>query len=40
MATRVRFSIPEREIENTGITFRRDVDDVRHGGANSSSEPP
>ena len=31
MATTVRFSIPEREIENTGITFRRDVADVRHG---------
>lgn len=31
MATRVRFAIPEREIENTGITFRRDVNDVRHG---------
>lgn len=31
MATRVRFAIPEREIENNGITFRRDVNDVRHG---------
>jgi len=31
MATRVRFAIPEREIENNGITFRRDVNDSRHG---------
>lgn len=31
MATRVKFAIPEREIENTGITFRRDVDSVLHG---------
>ena len=26
MATRVRFAIPEREIENTGITFSRVTD--------------
>lgn len=31
LATRVRFSIPEREIENTGITFRRIVDSELHG---------
>ncbi len=31
MATRVRFAIPEREIENTGITFRRSVDEGLYG---------
>jgi hypothetical protein len=31
MATRVKFAIPEREIENTGITFKRDVDKTFHG---------
>ena len=31
MATRVKFSIPEREIEHTGITFKRDVDNELHG---------
>jgi hypothetical protein len=31
LATRVKFAIPEREIENTGITFRRNVDNVLHG---------
>ena len=31
MATRVRFAIPEREIQNTGITFKRDVNNVLHG---------
>ena len=31
MATKVRFSIPEREIEQTGITFRRTTDDGLHG---------
>ena len=31
MATRVKFAIPEREIENTGITFKRDVDKELHG---------
>ena len=31
MATRVKFAIPEREIENTGVTFNRDVDGERHG---------
>ena len=31
MATKVKFSIPEREIENTGITFRRDVNGLRRG---------
>jgi hypothetical protein len=31
LATRVRFAIPEREIENTGITFKREVNTVRHG---------
>lgn len=31
MATRVRFSIPEREIGNTGITFRRYQNDWLHG---------
>jgi hypothetical protein len=27
----VKFAIPEREIENTGITFKRDLDNVLHG---------
>jgi hypothetical protein len=27
----VKFAIPEREIENTGITFKRYVDKVLHG---------
>jgi hypothetical protein len=31
LATRVKFAIPEREIENTGITFKRDVDNELHG---------
>jgi hypothetical protein len=31
VATRVKFAIPEREIENTGITFRRDVNSELHG---------
>lgn len=31
MATRVKFVIPEREIENTGITFKRTVDKGFHG---------
>jgi hypothetical protein len=31
MATRVKFAIPEREIENTGITFKRAVDARFHG---------
>lgn len=31
MATRVKFAIPEREIENTGVTFNRDVNNERHG---------
>jgi len=31
MATKVRFSIPEREIEQTGITFRRTTDIGLHG---------
>lgn len=31
MATRVKFSIPEREIENTGITFKRNVGKDLHG---------
>lgn len=31
MATRVKFAIPEREIENTGITFSRVVDGELHG---------
>jgi hypothetical protein len=31
VATRVRFAIPEREIENTGVTFKRIVDGQRRG---------
>jgi hypothetical protein len=31
MATRVKFAIPEREIQNTGITFKRHRDEVLHG---------
>ena len=31
MATKVRFAIPEREIEQTGITFKRTTDDGLHG---------
>jgi len=31
MATRVSFAIPRREIEQTGITFRRKTDDGLHG---------
>ena len=31
MATQVRFAIPEREIEQTGITFKRKVDTGMHG---------
>jgi hypothetical protein len=31
LATRVKFAIPEREIENTGITFKRAVDSKFHG---------
>jgi hypothetical protein len=31
LATRVKFAIPEREIENTGITFRRTIDIGLHG---------
>ncbi len=31
MATRVKFTIPEREIEKTGITFKRYVDKALHG---------
>lgn len=31
MATRVKFAIPEREIENTGITFKRNVNKGLHG---------
>jgi hypothetical protein len=31
LATRVKFAIPEREIENTGITFRRSVGTALHG---------
>jgi hypothetical protein len=27
----VKFAIPEREIENTGITFKREVSTGRHG---------
>jgi hypothetical protein len=31
MATKVSFAIPRREIEQTGITFRRRTDDGLHG---------
>jgi hypothetical protein len=31
LATRVRFSIPEREIENSGVTFKRIVNGERRG---------
>ena len=31
MATEVRFAIPEREIEQTGITFKRKTDLGIHG---------
>lgn len=31
MATQVKFSIPEREIQNTGITFIRTVNGTRSG---------
>ena len=31
MATKVRFAIPEREIEPTGITFRRTTGSGLHG---------
>jgi hypothetical protein len=31
LATRVEFSIPAREIGNTGITFKREVDDELRG---------
>ncbi len=31
MATRVTFSMPEREIQNTGITFKRKVNLDTHG---------
>ncbi len=31
MATKVRFAIPEREIEQTGITFKRIIDSGLHG---------
>jgi len=31
LATKVRFAIPEREIEQTGITFKRTTDDGLHG---------
>ena len=31
MATKVRFAIPEREIEQSGVTFKRDTDSGRHG---------
>jgi hypothetical protein len=31
MATKVRFAIPEREIEQSGVTFKRDTDAGRHG---------
>lgn len=31
MATRVKFAIPAREIQNTGVTFVRDVDGTKHG---------
>jgi hypothetical protein len=31
LATRVTFAIPEREIENTGITFKRRVDAAMYG---------
>ena len=31
MATKVRFAIPEREIEQTGITFKRVTDSGLHG---------
>ncbi len=31
MATRVKFTLPEREIENTGITFRRILDEGLYG---------
>jgi len=31
MATKVRFAIPEREIEQNGVTFKGDTDVGRHG---------
>ena len=31
MSTKVRFSIPEREIEQTGISFKRSTDEGFHG---------
>ena len=31
MATKVKFAIPEREIEQNGVTFTRDTDAGRHG---------
>jgi hypothetical protein len=31
MATKVRFAIPEREIEQNGVTFKRETDKGRHG---------
>jgi hypothetical protein len=30
LATKVRFAIPEREIEQSGVTFTRDTDSGRH----------
>jgi hypothetical protein len=31
LATRVRFAIPEQEIGNSGISFRRELDEGLHG---------
>ena len=31
MATKVRFAIPEREIEQSGVTFKRETDEGRRG---------
>jgi hypothetical protein len=31
LATKVRFAIPERQIEQTGITFKRTTDNGLHG---------
>jgi hypothetical protein len=31
VATRVKYSMPELEIANTGITFNREVDGIIHG---------